>query len=169
MREIFGSLEKNVILYNVFLYPAASHVFFRRVLTGVMKSSGIRRFIWMFRNFFLPLYRQMKDMDMEKMIYTNKDGAQVYENVDRFNIRGTIMTAGISRVCDSYVHRLYVEDSRGGYPITVWDSAKGYDRALLKQGHSARFKGIIHYRTYMGSDGTEKVYKDYNATEMSAE
>lgn len=105
--------------------------------------------------------------NMERVAYTNKYGDKVYENVERFNIRGTIMSSTTHKVADNFVHRLYVEDSTGGYPITIWDTAKGYDRSLVKQGHSARFKGVVHRQPYMGADGTGKVLLTYSAAEIS--
>jgi hypothetical protein len=105
--------------------------------------------------------------DMERMAYTNKNGKTIYENVERFGIRGTIMSITTHKVADSFVHRLNVEDSRGGHSVTIWNTAKGYDRELIKQGHSARFKGVVHRQHYLGADGTDKVFLNYCASEIS--
>jgi hypothetical protein len=105
---------------------------------------------------------------MERIVYTSKYGDKIVEDVERFDIRGTIMGASVHKVGDCTLHRLFVEDGKGKYHISVWDSARGYDRDALKQGRSVRFRGLIHRQGYMGEDGTPKSFKDYKAQEMMA-
>jgi len=105
---------------------------------------------------------------MEKLVYTNKFGDTICENVDRFEIRGTIMSRTIHKVGNMVLYRLWVEDSDGGKHVTIWDSAKGFDSKKLGVGeHSVRFKGFIRTQHYCGADGIEKKYKEYKAQEMS--
>ena len=98
--------------------------------------------------------------DMERMTYTN-------ENVERFDIRGTIMSVATNKVVNTFLHRLYIKGSCGSHFITIWSTAKGYDRKLLKRGNSVRFKGIVHRHHYFGADGTDKVLLNYYASEIS--
>jgi len=98
-----------------------------------------------------------------KMAYTNKYGDKVYENVEPFEFRGTIMSASIEKVGACTLHRLYVEDAEGGKHVTVWDNAKGYDREKLKVGYSVRFSGIIRKNNYYDSEGKVRTYKEYKA------
>lgn len=101
------------------------------------------------------------------IVYTNKHGeSYISNNVEKFDIRGTIMTAAIKKVGDMINHRLYVEDGKGGYAITIWSSANGYDANALRVGRVVRFRGTMHKQHYMGSDGTAKYFKDYKAYEM---
>lgn len=103
------------------------------------------------------------------IVYTNKHGeSYISNNVEKFDIRGTIMTAAIKKVGDMINHRLYVEDGKGGYAITIWSSANGYDANALRVGRVVRFRGTMHKQHYMGSDGTAKYFKDYKAYEMFA-
>lgn len=103
------------------------------------------------------------------IVYANKHGeSYISNNVEKFDIRGTIMTAAIKKVGDMINHRLYVEDGKGGYAITIWSSANGYDANALRVGRVVRFRGTMHKQHYMGSDGTAKYFKDYKAYEMFA-
>lgn len=103
------------------------------------------------------------------IVYTNKYGASyVSNNVEKFDIRGTIMTAAIKKVGDMINHRLYVEDGKGGYVISIWSNANGYNVNVLRVGRAVRFRGTMHKQYYMGSDGTAKYFKDYKAYEMFA-
>lgn len=109
-----------------------------------------------------------RNTHMEKLAYTNKFGDTIYENVERFDIRGTIMSRTIHKVGDMILYRLWVEDSNGGKHVTIWSSAKGFDSTKLGIGeHSVRFKGFIRTNYYCGADGKEKEYKEYKAQEMS--
>ena len=89
----------------------------------------------------------------EQITYTSTYGDVIRRNVERFSIRGTIMGARIQKVGDCILHRLYVEDSTGGYSIQVWDNAVGYDREKLRQGLSVRIKGLAEYQVINGADG----------------
>ena len=101
------------------------------------------------------------------MVYTNKNGESlVMRNVEKFDIRGTIMSASINKVGDLVIHRLYVEDGEGGHSVSIWSNAKGYNREILRTGHSVRFRGVMHKQGYVASDGTEKFFNDYKASEM---
>lgn len=144
----------------------------RRRKSSIKRMTKTRNII---KNFYLQISKILRTFaletirDMEKIAYANKNGKTIYENVERFNIRGTIMSVTTNKVADSFTHRLYVEDSRGGHTITIWSTAKGYDRELIKQGHSARFKGVAHRQHYIGADGTDKVFLNYRASEISKE
>ena len=100
------------------------------------------------------------------MVYRNKWGDEIYENVERFDLRGTIMSVNRQEVGEVSIHRMYVEDSKGGHSVTVWDNAKGYNPSVLRVGNSVRFRGIIRKNRYMDSNGAEKVYEEYKALEM---
>ena len=103
---------------------------------------------------------------MERIAYTNKDGQSIYENVEKFSIKGTIMSASRNKVGNCTVHNLYVEDSKGGYHVVVWNNAKGYDADKLRTGYAISVKGVVHFCGYMGADGTPKTYKKYSAHEI---
>lgn len=103
---------------------------------------------------------------MEKIAYKNKFGDTIYKNVDRFHISGTIMSAHCDRIGDNDIlHRLYVEDSLGGYYVTVWNNAKGYDRGKLKIGENIEIKGIIHTNHYDSENGVKEL-KEYKVQEI---
>lgn len=104
---------------------------------------------------------------MEKLVYTNKFGDKVTENVERFSIRGTIMSASISKVSDNaVVHRLVVEDGKGRYSVTIWNNAKGYDKDKLKAGLPLSAKGIVRRQVYPKSEGGFAEYVEYKALEI---
>lgn len=103
---------------------------------------------------------------MEKIAYRNKFGDTIYENVERFHISGTIMSAHCDRIGDNDIHhRLYVEDSLGGYYVTVWNNVKGYDRKKLKIGENIEIKGIIITNHYDSEDGVKEL-KEYKVQEI---
>ena len=103
-----------------------------------------------------------------EIVFKNNRGESVTQNAERFDIHGTIMTAHAERVADCILHRLYVEDGQGGYHITIWNTATGYNPDKLKVGNSVRFRGLLHKQYYCGGDGTGKCYLDYKANEMMA-
>lgn len=101
------------------------------------------------------------------IVYTNKYGeSYVSNNAEKFDIRGTIMSASIKKIDNMINHRLYVEDGKGGYAISIWSNANGYNAEALRVGNSVRFRGTMHKQYYMGSDGNAKYFKDYKAYEM---
>lgn len=102
-----------------------------------------------------------------EMIYTNKFGDKIVNNVEPFDFRGTIMSLNRQEVSNAVVYRMWVEDSKGGKSVTIWDSAKGFNLSILKVGYAVRFKGFIKRQAYCGNDGAEKVYLEYKAQEMS--
>ena len=59
---------------------------------------------------------------MEKLAYTNKFGDTIYENVDRFEVRGTIMSRTIHNVGNLVLYRLWVEDGNGGKHVIIWSN-----------------------------------------------
>ena len=101
------------------------------------------------------------------IVYTNKfEDKFVEQSAERFCISGTIMNASVKNVGGYICHRLWIEDSKGGYSVTIWDDAKGYDKDLLKSGQSIKVCGIMHKQYYMGNDGTPKCFKDYRGLEI---
>ena len=104
---------------------------------------------------------------MERIAYMNKSGQSIMENVEPFEFRATIMNEKVQQLRDQVVHRLWVEDGEGGKVVVVWNNAKGYDRDLLRAGHSAYFEGFIRKHGYMDSEGREKFFKEYKAQKIS--
>lgn len=103
-----------------------------------------------------------------EIVYKNNRGEAATKTVERFDIRGTIMNTSVTKVGTSVVHRLYVEDGKGNYVITIWDSATGYDASKLKAGYSVKFRGLLHKQYYYGEDGVTRYFPDYKAQEMQA-
>lgn len=102
----------------------------------------------------------------ENIAYKNAYGDTISKSAKRFFVRGTIMTARRQMVGNHVCHELYVEDSEGGYHVTVWDSAIGYDKQKLRQGMSVAIKGVATHTIISGADGRPLRVTRYHACEI---
>ena len=88
------------------------------------------------------------------------------EKLSFFDIMGTIMHLAINRLETSLIINMWIEDGNGRYNIVMSDTVKGFDRNLLKFGHSVRVKGIVHRCYFINDFGEEKISEHYNALEL---
>lgn len=101
----------------------------------------------------------------KKITFVNKFGDTICKEVETFNLIGTIMSRSIKKVGDNVEYRLWIEDGKGRYHITVWDYAKGFSSDKLKDGHRCGFKGIIQSDVICSFDGYTEL-KNYKAQEI---
>ena len=141
------------------------HGWYRKMLGWVsLFFGGTDFFLYLWSR--KPINILSMEFKKEEIAYTNAYGDVIHKYAERFSIRGTIMSARIQKVGDCILHRLYVEDSTGGYSIQVWDNAVGYDREKLRQGLSVRIKGLAEYQVIDGADGKPLRIMTLNGNEI---
>lgn len=103
---------------------------------------------------------------MATIAYKNQFGDVIMENVDKFDIRGTIMSRKVVKVNGCIGFDIIIEDAKGRYKMIVWDYHKGFDSDKIKQGYGIRVRGVIHKQGYTDKEGKYAYYNQYKVQEV---
>lgn len=99
--------------------------------------------------------------------YKNQFGEVIMENLDRFEIRGKIVSERVEEINDSIGVDVTIENSDGKHRMIIWDSVKGFNLNKIKQGNPIRVFGLIRKQGYTAADGSYKYYDKYSVQEIA--